>query len=78
MRQFLCEALCLTLAGSLVGMALGLGLGQTLAGLGIMEIKLSWKIFGLSTASAVAIGVVFGLRPARQAARLDPVEALKG
>jgi putative ABC transport system permease protein len=76
--QFLAEAVALTLVGALVGLVLGLALGQTLARLNILEIKLSWKIFTLALTSAVAIGVVFGLRPARRAARLDPIQALRG
>ena len=78
MAQFLCEAVALTLIGSLLGIALGMGLGQFLVALDILEIHLSWKIFTLSILTAVAIGIIFGLRPAKQAAALDPVEALRG
>ncbi len=76
--QILAEAVGLTLVGALFGMALGMGLGQLLARLGILEILFSWKVFFWSVLAAVAIGVVFGLRPARQAAALEPIEALKG
>ncbi len=75
--QFLCEAVALTLIGAALGQLLGLGLGQLLARLDILEIQLSPKIFVLSVGSAVAIGLIFGLRPARQAARLDPIQALR-
>jgi putative ABC transport system permease protein len=76
--QFLVEAAVLTLAGGLLGLFLGLGLGQLLTRLGILTIQFSWKVFFLSLASALAIGVVFGLKPARQAASLDPINALRG
>jgi putative ABC transport system permease protein len=76
--QFLCEAVYLTLAGALLGMAIGMGLGQALSRLGILEILFSAKVFLIALASALAIAVIFGIRPARQAARLDPVRALKG
>jgi len=76
--QFLMEAAVLTLVGGLVGLGLGLGLGQLLTRLGMLQILFSWKVFFLSVASAVAIGVVFGLKPARQAAALDPIAALRG
>ena len=76
--QFLLEAALLTAVGGLVGLGLGLGLGQLLTRLGMLQILFSWKVFFLSLASAVGIGVVFGLKPARQAAGLDPIAALRG
>ncbi len=78
MLQFLLEAALLTAVGGLVGLGLGLGLGQLLTRLGMLQILFSWKVFFLSLASAVGIGVVFGLKPARQAAGLDPIAALRG
>lgn len=76
--QFLFEAAMLTAVGGLVGLGLGLGLGQLLTRLGMLQILFSWKVFFLSLASAVAIGIIFGLKPARQAAALDPIAALRG
>jgi len=76
--QILAEAVCLTLAGSLAGMALGMAAGQLLARLGVLQILFSWKVFLLSVLAASAIGVIFGLRPARQAAEMAPMEVLKG
>lgn len=75
--QFLVEAVLLTLIGAAFGVVLGLGLGQTLTRAGILEIELSPKILVLAFSSAAAIGLMFGLRPARNAAGLDPIEALK-
>ena len=76
--QFLVEALVLTAVGGLLGLVLGVGMGQILTRLHILEIVFSWKVFGVSLASALAIGLVFGLKPAREAAALDPITALKG
>ena len=76
--QILAEAVLLTLIGALFGMAIGMGMGQLLARLGILEILFSWKVFFMALAAAVAIGVLFGLKPARQAAALEPIAALKG
>lgn len=75
--QILLEACLLTAVGALAGMGLGMGMGQALSRLGILEIQFSAKVFTLSLASALVIAVVFGLRPARHAARLDPVQALR-
>ncbi len=78
MLQFLMEASLLTLLGGVLGLAMGYGLGQFLSRLDILVISFSWKAFGLSLASALAVGIVFGLKPARHAAGLDPIRALKG
>ena len=75
--QILLEAGLLTCVGALLGMGLGMGLGQALSRLGILEIQFSAKVFLISLASALAIAGLFGLRPARHAARLDPVQALR-
>lgn len=76
--QILLEAVCLTLIGALCGMGLGMALGQLLERLGLLELLLSWKIFGFSTLAAVVIGLLFGLKPARQAAAMAPMAVLKG
>ena len=76
--QFLSEAVYLTLAGAVLGVGLGVGLGAFLSRLGLLELRLSPKIFVLSLVAALAIALLFGLRPARKAATMDPIEALRG
>ncbi|MDP2849220.1 MAG: ABC transporter permease [Humidesulfovibrio sp.] len=78
LTQFLLEAAVLTAIGGLVGLGLGLGLGQLLTRLGMLQILFSWKVFFLSLGSALLIGLVFGIKPARAAAQLDPIAALRG
>lgn len=76
--QFLVEALLLTLVGALLGLGLGVGLAKALSSLEILEIRLSERIVFLAFGAALVVGVVFGLRPALRAARLNPIEALRG
>ena len=76
--QFLGEAVLLTLVGSVLGLAIGVALGQLLTRLDIIPIVFSWKIFFMGAGSAAAIGILFGLRPARMAAKLDPIQSLRG
>lgn len=78
MFQFLVEACALTMLGGLLGLFLGLGLGQFLSRLDILTIQFSWKAFFMALAGSQAVGLVFGLKPAKQAADLDPILALRG
>ncbi|CAM3835247.1 macrolide transport system ATP-binding/permease protein [Kerstersia gyiorum] len=77
MRQFLIEAVLVCLLGGLAGILLSLGLGELVRRAGIgLEMIYSVPAMLTAFASATAIGVVFGFLPARNASRLDPVEAL--
>lgn len=76
---FLAEAVMLSLAGALAGLLLGFG-ANWIAGRIYPSITFQpplWAL-GLAILTAIASGVVFGLLPARRAARLDPVAALAG
>jgi len=44
----------------------------------VLEIELSVKLFVLALMSSLVIALVFGLKPARKAASLNPIEALRG
>lgn len=78
MIQFLAESVILTLAGAVLGVALGVGIGQALTSLGVLKIELSSRVLIYSLLAALVIGVLFGLRPARRAAAMNPIEALRG
>jgi putative ABC transport system permease protein len=75
--QFLVEAVTLSLIGGLVGVALGAGTALAIAQFADWRIALSPDAVVLAVAFAFAIGVFFGYYPARKAARLNPVEALR-
>ena len=75
--QFLVEAVTLSLIGGLIGVALGIGSSIAIAGFFGWLVLLSANAVGLAVAFAFAIGVFFGFYPARKAARLNPVEALR-
>jgi putative ABC transport system permease protein len=76
--QFLLEAGLLGLGGALLGMSMGATFGSLLSRFDLLDIRLSPGIFLLALAVACAIGCLFGVRPARRAAGLPPVTALKG
>jgi len=75
--QFLVEAVTLSLIGGLVGVALGTATAYAVAQFAGWRIVLSSEAVLLAVAFAFVIGVFFGFYPARKAARLNPVEALR-
>ena len=58
-------------------MALGIGGATLLSRFMNMEVTISFFWLALAFGISVGIGVIFGLYPARKAARLDPIEALR-
>jgi putative ABC transport system permease protein len=75
--QFLVEAVTLSLIGGLAGIAIGVATAVGIAQFAGWRIVLSPESVILAVAFAFAIGVFFGFYPARKAARLNPVEALR-
>ena len=75
--QFLVEAVALSSCGGLIG--IGLGLAAAAAGARVLEVPfiLNLSIIGVAFTFSAMVGVVFGFFPARQAARLDPIAALR-
>ena len=77
MRQFLVESVTLCVLGGLVGMALGAGAAGLLAKLAGWSTFVTWESLALAFGFSAGVGLLFGLWPARRAARLDPIEALR-
>ena len=76
--QFLIESVVLSLFGGLVGIAGGIAGTYAICGYAAWTFQLSPMAITLGMGVATASGVFFGLYPAWQAARLDPVAALRG
>ncbi len=77
MTQFLIEAVVMTFSGGLLGICLGVGTALSLSAFAGWTTKVSVSSIILATAFSVAVGIGFGLWPARKASRLNPVEALR-
>ena len=77
LMQFLIEAMVLSLVGGLIGIVLGLSIAAAASyGLGV-PFMMSPGIVALAFFFSLLVGVVFGFFPARRAARLDPIQALR-
>ncbi|MCK4826458.1 FtsX-like permease family protein, partial [bacterium] len=77
MTQFLIESVVMTFIGGLVGIIFGIGIAALLTTFAGWTTKVSLFSIVLATSFSVAAGIGFGLWPARQAARLDPIDALR-
>lgn len=77
LTQFLLEALMICILGGLAGILLGIGGAWLVSQLADMLIVITLGMVGLSFAFASAIGIFFGFYPARKAALLKPVDALR-
>ncbi len=75
--QFLVEAVALSLLGGMAGVALGAGATALLQKILEWHMTLSAQPIAISIGVSAAVGIAFGFFPARRAARLDPIEALR-
>ncbi|MCK4553636.1 FtsX-like permease family protein, partial [Candidatus Parcubacteria bacterium] len=82
MLQFLFEAVLITIAGGIVGVVFGVAI-SFLISWGANYYGLDWrfvipvKAFVVALSFSAFFGIVFGVYPARKAARMEPVEALR-
>lgn len=74
--QFLIEAVVISLVGGAIGILVGIGASKLIGALTSMKTVISMGPILLSFGFSMAIGLIFGLYPARKAAKLNPIDAL--
>jgi putative ABC transport system permease protein len=75
--QFLIETLLLAILGGIVGMATGAAIPKGITLLTHVRTVLTSFSFVIAFSVSVAVGLIFGIYPARRAALMDPIEALR-
>jgi len=76
-RQFLTEAVLISIVGGLIGIAFGVTLSRIIASAAGWATAVTSLSIGIAFGVSVFIGLLFGIYPAVQAARLDPIEAIR-
>jgi putative ABC transport system permease protein len=75
--QFLVEAVTLSLIGGVIGIVLGVGGSRAISQFAEWRTQVPPQAIAMAFGFAACVGVFFGFYPARKAARLDPIEALR-
>jgi len=76
-RQFLTEAVLISIVGGLIGIGFGFGLSRVIGTLAGWSTVVTWGSIAVAFGVSVFIGLLFGIYPAVQAAKLDPIEAIR-
>ena len=75
--QFLFEAVTLSVLGGLIGVGFGIGVAKAIGKFAGWPIVVNPTAIGVAFVVAAGIGIFFGFYPARKAAKLDPIDALR-
>jgi putative ABC transport system permease protein len=76
-RQFLTEAVLISILGGLIGIAFGFSMSWIIGAAAGWSTVVSTASVAVAFSVSVGIGLMFGIYPARQAAKLDPIEAIR-
>ena len=77
LSQFLIEAAILSIAGGVIGVILGVGAAYVIKVAANMPIFIQWWSIVMSFGVCTFIGIFFGWYPAKKAANMDPIEAIR-
>jgi len=77
MIQFLIESIVMSLIGGVIGVGVGFGGASVLEKISGWETVITAQLVGLALGFSATVGIFFGFYPARKAASLDPIQALR-
>jgi len=77
MLQFLNETVFISVSGGVIGIILGALMAEGITMFANWDTVISWIAVASAFGISVAVGIIFGLYPAQQAARMDPIQALR-
>ncbi|WP_315440331.1 FtsX-like permease family protein, partial [uncultured Selenomonas sp.] len=77
LMQFMIESMVIGIVGGVLGIILGISISKAIGGFGGLKTTIAVLPILVSFSFAVGIGLFFGIYPARKAARLDPIDALR-
>jgi putative ABC transport system permease protein len=77
MRQFLVESIVMSIIGGLIGIAVGYGSAEIVEKMTGWGTAIAPQMVGIAIGFSAGVGIFFGYYPARKAASLDPIQALR-